>query len=205
MEKKIDPLLTKKISHDSKVVIIGNMSVGKTSFINQYVNNTFHSYNESTIGASFFSKVSKVDPTKEIENNLIKLNVWDTAGQERYYSLIPMYYRETKCVIIIYDVTDSFSFQKIKDKWVPDLYEHVDVNTLIVILGNKIDLEDKRKVTYDEGKKYADENNFMFNEISVKNNINVEETFQDIITYLVENDVSSKPLRSLNYDHPVIK
>ena len=91
-----------------KIVLLGDSSVGKSSIVNRYINHRFFEYNESTIGAAFF--------TKHIITNErdIMLDIWDTAGQERYNSLLPMYYRGAKAAIIVYDITDHKSFDKAK-------------------------------------------------------------------------------------------
>ena len=86
-----------------KVVLLGDTGVGKSSLVLRFVTNNFKPYSESTIGASFMSKMIMVDAKP------IKFQIWDTAGQEKYHSLAPMYYRGAAAAVIVYDITRSVS------------------------------------------------------------------------------------------------
>jgi len=156
-----------------KIVLLGDSSVGKSSIVNRYVNHRFFEYNESTIGAAFF--------TKHIihgDRNII-LDIWDTAGQERYNSLLPMYYRGAKAAIIVYDITCRLSFDKAK-QWMHDI-SNILTDAIILFVGNKSDLAEQKVITKEL---LSDINNYpnTFNiEVSAKNNHNIDLLFQHII------------------------
>merc|ERR1712078_275313 len=121
----------------------GDSGVGKSSIAQRYVTDTFRAHGESTIGASFMSKM--------IVNNgsPCKCQIWDTAGQEKYHSLAPMYYRGAAAAILVYDMTKRSSFEKLQ-KWVDELKERGNPNIVIALAGNKSDLASKRKVEPEE-------------------------------------------------------
>ena len=96
-----------------KVVIIGDVGVGKTSILTRYIFGKFSNEMASTLGASFKTKQVIVDE----QNNIVKLNIWDTAGQERYDALTKMYFKGAQAAVVVYDVTDEYSFEKAKH-WV---------------------------------------------------------------------------------------
>eukprot|EP01098_Paradermamoeba_levis_P007793 TRINITY_DN3243_c0_g1_i2.p2 TRINITY_DN3243_c0_g1~~TRINITY_DN3243_c0_g1_i2.p2 ORF type:complete len:103 (-),score=32.72 TRINITY_DN3243_c0_g1_i2:40-348(-) len=95
--------------NDVKVVLLGHTNVGKTSLALRFVENVFYEANVPTIGASFFSK------NIVMGNNKLKLQIWDTAGQEKFKTLVPMYYRDAKAAILVYDITNVFSFERVKE------------------------------------------------------------------------------------------
>ena len=165
-----------------KVVILGDSGVGKTSFTLRYTQNEYNKYQESTIGAAFSTKV--------IEDNgdFIKFEIWDTAGQERYESLAPMYYRGAKVAIVMFDITQQKTFVKAQ-KWISELYETTD-NIIIVLAGNKYDLDEQRNVSKTTVDYYSNQHNICYIETSAKNNHNIEETFK-IIASKVTRDADS--------------
>ena len=120
------------------------------------------------------------------ENKAYKYMIWDTAGQEKYHSLAPMYYRNTQIAIIVYDITQKHTFLTVK-KWIKELQQKGPPDVLIAIVGNKQDLEDRRKVSYNQVKAYADEINAFFIETSAKKNININELFINIGKTLPDN------------------
>ena len=109
----------------------------------------------------------------------IKLQIWDTAGQERFRSITKNYYKKANGIILIYDVTNKYSYKNIR-VWINQIKEEAVSNVIIYLVGNKIDMEEERKVKTEEGKKLADEYNCPFNETSAKEDININETFEDI-------------------------
>ena len=160
-------------AREVKIVLLGDAGVGKSSLVLRFVTNSFDKYSESTIGASFMSKLIMVD------GNPIKYQIWDTAGQEKYHSLAPMYYRGAAAAIIVYDITRAASFQTLKN-WVRELQQLGPENIVIAICGTKSDLEDKREVSTAEARAYADEIGALFLETSAKLNKNVQDLFVDI-------------------------
>ena len=151
-----------------KVVVIGDTAVGKTSISARFVKDEFHEFSESTIGAAFLTKTI----------NDTKFEIWDTAGQERYRSLTPMYYRGAGASLIVFDITDKNSFDNAKS-WIKEIQEKARENCIIILVGNKCDL-DNRVISYDIANQYAEDNGIFYIETSAKNNINIENVFEII-------------------------
>jgi Ras-related protein Rab-5C len=170
-----------------KVVLLGESAVGKSSLVLRFVKREFHEFQESTIGAAFLTQTLQIDDTT------VKFEIWDTAGQERYHSLAPMYYRGAQAALIVYDITSKDSFLKAQN-WVGELQRQASQNMVIALVGNKLDLANKRAVDYNEAKAYADNNNLLFMETSAKTAANVNEVFTAIATRLPknENDLASQ-------------
>ncbi|ERN17032.1 hypothetical protein AMTR_s00044p00012740, partial [Amborella trichopoda] len=158
---------------NAKLVLLGDMGAGKSSLVLRFVKGQFMEFQESTIGAAFFSQTLAVNETT------VKFEIWDTAGQERYHSLAPMYYRGAAAAIIVYDITNMDSFARAK-KWVQELQRQGNPSMVMALAGNKADLEEKRKVTPEEAKSYAEENGLFFMETSAKTAINVNDIFYEI-------------------------
>ncbi|XP_047327920.1 ras-related protein Rab5-like isoform X2 [Impatiens glandulifera] len=155
------------------------MGTGKTSLVLRFVKGQFYEYQESTIGAAFFTQVLSLNEAT------IKFDIWDTAGQERYYSLAPMYYRGAASAVVVYDITSMDSFERGK-KWVQELQRQTNPNLVIVFVANKADLESKRQVQLEVGEKYAKENGLIFFETSAKSAQNVNELFYEIAKKLAK-------------------
>ena len=149
----------------NKVVIIGDSNVGKTCIIERLIHNSFE-VTKPTIGACHYEK----------KINDINLDIWDTAGQERFRSMIPMYYKGTKSIIVVYDITDTVSFEGAK-KWINEVNQNVK-NASIILVGNKCDLEDNRKISREMSQLFAKENNYDYIETSAKENININALFE---------------------------
>ncbi len=149
-----------------KIIFTGDINVGKTSIINVLMGQKFNNEYEASIGVDFFSKTIKY------KGKIIKLQIWDSAGQEKFRSLIPNYIRSASLVFIVYDITNRKSFESLQ-LWI-DFVNNIE-NSNIVIIGNKIDLEDKREVPTEEGKKFSDEKNYEFFEVSAKDDKNLSD------------------------------
>ncbi len=147
-----------------KIIFIGDVSVGKTSIINVLTGYKFNDEYEASIGVDFFSKTIKY------KGKTIKLQIWDSAGQEKFRSLIPNYIRGSSLVFIVYDITNKKSFNNLQS-WI-DFVNNIE-NSNIVIIGNKMDLKNEAKVTYEEGKKFCDDKNLQFFEVSAKDGTNI--------------------------------
>jgi len=122
-----------------KVVLLGEGRVGKTSILLRYVRDEFAEKQQSTLQASYLDKRISVGTTNA------QMSVWDTAGQERFHALGPIYYRDADGALLVYDITDAESFNKVK-KWIKELRKIVGNDIVIVIAGNKVDLERNRQV-----------------------------------------------------------
>ena len=178
MKKEQSLVYTGRI-YQCKTVLLGESSVGKSSLVLHYVHNVFYDFQEPTIGAAFLCKTQKVN------RETVKFEIWDTAGQERYHSLTPMYYRNARAAIVVYDITNGSSFVRAQ-MWVRDLQHQARHDVIIALVGNKADLEDDRVIDYDEAEMYAREKNVLFLETSAKTGMNVDEIFSEIGQSLLE-------------------
>ncbi|CEP17941.1 hypothetical protein [Parasitella parasitica] len=172
-----------------KLVFLGEQSVGKTSLITRFMYDTFDNTYQATIGIDFLSK------TMYLEDRTVRLQLWDTAGQERFRSLIPSYIRDSSVAVVVYDITSRTSFQN-TSKWIEDVRAERGSEVIIVLVGNKTDLNDKRQVlivevTLEEGEKRASECNIMFIETSAKAGHNVKALFRRIAQALPGMDSES--------------
>lgn len=162
-----------KISKIPKVCLIGDSNVGKTSIINRFVKDSF-AETQPSIGACHNKKKVTTQNKDEIE-----VEIWDTAGQERFKSIVPMYYKGSKGIIIVYDITNNESFDGAR-KWVEDLKSHNNT-AILALIGNKVDLQESRKVSYETAKLYSVQNNLLYFEASAKLNHNINEAFMTLI------------------------
>ena len=156
-----------------KVLLLGNSNVGKSSLFLRFVDDIWNDTFVPTIGVDFKIKTFDLDDKK------IKMQIWDTAGQERFKNIIASYYRGAHGILLIYDVTDKESFKNLQN-WLIEIEKNANKNVLKVLIGNKTDLEDKRAVTYNEGKEFADTYGLKFIETSAKKNSNVNEAFETL-------------------------
>ena len=144
-----------------KLIFLGDQSVGKSCILNRFLNDTFIEDYQATIGLDFQSK------NVQIDNQDIHLLLYDTAGQEKFRSLIPMYTRDANIILLVYDITNKESFENLS-LWLKDLTNINFDEAIICIVANKIDLNEKRVVNLEEGEKFAEEHDFIFQEISAK-------------------------------------
>ena len=153
-----------------KLIFLGDQGTGKSSILNRFVEDKFDSNYQATIGLDFQSK------NVQIDGQDIHLLLYDTAGQEKFRSLIPMYTRDANIILLVYDITNKESFENLS-LWLKDL-TNININEVIVcIVGNKIDLTEKREVTNEEGQKFGEEHDFIFQEVSAKTGDGFSELF----------------------------
>ena len=164
-----------------KIVIIGDMSVGKTCVTYRYVEGTYSDVFANTIGLAYSYKEVEIDGKK------IGLQLWDTAGQERYRSLVKTYFRGTHGALVFYDITSRESFGRV-GYWMDSLSaEGVDFKSVILV-GNKVDLAEGRQVTAEEGRECARRFGVPFFETSAKDGTCVEDVFGLVVRKIVENN-----------------
>jgi small GTP-binding protein len=158
-----------------KVLIIGNSTVGKTSFLLRFCDGKFEPESLTTIGVDIKKKFIKRNDKN------IQLNICDTAGQEKFRAIAKNYYKNVDGIIIMYDISSEKSFQDIKN-WIDSITNNVDVSKIgLIIAGNKIDLTDKRQVNEDMRKSLEKKQNIKVIETSAKDNINVNEIFIELV------------------------
>ncbi|CAK8578798.1 unnamed protein product [Lathyrus sativus] len=160
-----------------KLVFLGDQSVGKTSIITRFMYDKFDTTYQATIGIDFLSK------TMYLEDRTVRLQLWDTAGQERFRSLIPSYIRDSSVAVIVYDVANRQSFLN-TNKWVEEVRQERGTDVIIVLVGNKTDLVEKRQVSIEEGDTKSKEFGIMFIETSAKAGFNIKPLFRKIASAL---------------------
>jgi small GTP-binding protein len=175
-----------------KVVLVGDMSVGKTNIIAKYLKNDFSEDYKTTIGVEFHSKIAKV------EGHVVKAQIWDTCGQERFKSITDSYYRGAKGAFVVYDITRKNTFESV-DSWISALRSAADKNLNIIIIGNKSDLEDQRQVETEQGEEKAQNNEAAFLETSAYSGDNIDKAFDNMITD-VYNKCKSEMLANVEID-----
>ena len=168
------------------LLILGGWNVGKSCFIYRYINEKFMPYTFNTIGFDCLRKIIKTPSGKNA-----KIFFYDTAGQERYSTIAFNLINNADGVIVMYDITDISTFQKIKS-WIESITERKGKNFPIVLVGNKCDLEAKREVSKEEGEKEAKNNGFLFFETSCKDNINIEKAIKAIVNIISEENYQIK-------------
>jgi len=153
-----------------KYIIIGDMGVGKSCLLHQFTENKFVPDSPHTIGVEFGTRIVEVMGKK------IKLQIWDTAGQERFRAVTRSYYRGAAGALLVYDITRRITYNHLTS-WLTDARNLTNPNTVIMLIGNKKDLDAQRDVTYEEAAAFAKENGLIFIESSAKTGENVEEAF----------------------------
>ncbi len=154
-----------------KLIIIGDQGVGKSCLAIKASRNYFEDFYSPTVGFEFLSFNVKV------EDKIVKLQIWDTCGQEVYRSLISSFFRSASLAIIVYSIDSEESFNNI-EKWLNDIKTQSNPDIKIFLVGNKADLEDKRKISHEEGEKLSNDHKFSyFMETSAKTGFNVQNVF----------------------------
>ena len=175
-----------------KCVLVGDSAVGKSSVAHRYISNDFYEFQEPTIGAAFMAKKLNIDDRE------VRLEIWDTAGQERYRSLAPMYYRNASVAIVVYDITKASSFEGAKS-WIKEISKRAKSNCMIVLLGNKSDLENERKIDENEVNTYIENRDILHFKTSAKTGLNIKRIFSETINKLLkENKVGFIKQKNLN-------
>ena len=153
-----------------KITFLGDQSVGKTSIMNRFLNDTFVEEYQATIGLDFQSK------TVDINETNINFLLYDIAGKEKFRNLIPIYARDTNIYVFIYEITNKESFVHIEN-WLEEITIVNKLDCILVLIGNKKDLENNRAVTLKEGEDFAKEKGFIFSEVSSKTGEGINDLF----------------------------
>jgi len=153
-----------------KYIIIGDTGVGKSCLLLQFTDKRFQPVHDLTIGVEFGARMITIDGKQ------IKLQIWDTAGQEAFRSITRSYYRGAAGALLVYDITRRETFSHLTT-WLEDARQHSNSNMVIMLIGNKSDLDLKREVKKEEGEAFAREHGLIFMETSAKTSANVEEAF----------------------------
>ena len=159
----------------AKVILIGDSSVGKTNIMSKYLKNQFNENSKATVGVEFGSKLFKLN------GHNIKAQIWDKAGQEKYKAITGAYYKGSKGAFVVYDITRKETFESV-DKWINDLKSSGDPKLIIIIIGNKCDLEEKREILKEQGEEKAKSFGCAFLETSALSGDNIDKGFEMMIS-----------------------
>lgn len=147
--------------------------MGKSCLLLQFTDRRFTPVHDLTIGVEFGARIVTVGEKPKVN---VKLQIWDTAGQEAFRSITRSYYRGAAGALLVYDITRRETFEHILS-WLEDAREHSNSDMVIILVGNKCDLEHRREVPQDTAREFAHKHGLLFLETSAKNNTNVEEAF----------------------------
>ncbi|TRY75516.1 hypothetical protein TCAL_11204 [Tigriopus californicus] len=163
-----------------KLLIIGESGVGKSSLLLRFTDDAFDPEQAATIGVDFKVKTITINQDK------IKLAIWDTAGQERFRTLTPSYYRGGQGAILVYDVTNRDTFDRV-DNWLTELETYSTNHDIVkMLVGNKCDMDETRAVSKDEGIKLARKHQMMFIESSAKTKEGVQCAFEELVEKIIQ-------------------
>ena len=175
MTERVESISEDYYDEKIKLMIIGETRTGKTSLISRYCKGDYsESPYLSTIGIDFQIKNLTINSKK------IRLQIWDTAGQERFRNIAKNYYQSSDGFIIVYDITNSESFQTL-DYWIEEIKSNSHEFTKMIMVGNKCDLEEERQVKKEEGKDYAKKEKIKFYEVSAKEGTNINTAFDTLV------------------------
>ncbi|XP_044041487.1 EF-hand calcium-binding domain-containing protein 4B isoform X1 [Siniperca chuatsi] len=164
-----------------KVVLVGNSSVGKTSLLRSFCEGRFHPSTTATVGIDYSVK------TLTLDNMQVAMQLWDTAGQERYRSITKQFFRKADGVVVMYDVTVEESFKAVQP-WLTNVQDAAGEGIPVLLLGNKMDMDGDREVSFKEAEQLAYENKVMFFEVSAYTAKNVTESLTHLARVLMEQE-----------------
>ena len=176
-----------------KIILVGESSVGKTSIIGRFIDNKINNEYKTTISVGNKKKTYRID-----NDNIAELNIWDTAGEEKFRTITKQFYKDAQGALLIYDITQKETFNKI-DSWLEELVDAAPSDIIIFLIGNKIDMDQKREVEYNDGKNFAEKNNISFYEVSAKNGNNIGSTF-DILSNKIFQNMKEEENNENKYD-----
>lgn len=171
-----------------KVVLIGESGVGKSNLLSRFTKNEFNHDSRTTIGVEFSTR------TVQLDNFTIKAQIWDTAGLERYRAITSAYYRGAVGALLVYDISKHLTYES-AERWLKELYDHADPHIVVMLVGNKADLESARTVPKEEAQSFAEHNRLLFMETSALDSTNVEVAFHQVLTAIHEKVASRQVTR----------
>jgi Ras-related protein Rab-8A len=171
--------MTSETDMTFKILTIGESGVGKTCIAQRFVKDKFNKNHLATIGVDYFDK------KLHINNKDVRLKIWDTAGQERFKTLTAQYYKGADGILLVYDVTDDESYEKIRD-WMAQIRLNTQKDDIgLVLLGNKCDLH-PRKVTKEMGDKLGEELKIKYFETSALSGQGINESFEELTRIIMK-------------------
>ena len=170
-----------------KFIVVGEANVGKTAMCERLTRNYFSPEAVTTVGVEFSSLI-----VETAESAHVKCQLWDTAGCERFRAITKNYYRGVTGVILMFDVSRRVTFNELS-KWKREITENTDNAPFVILIGSKTDKV--RLVSEDEGKEFAERNNYLYDEISSKDNKNVRDSFRKLIDTIMADEDRLENLR----------
>lgn len=165
-----------------KLLLIGDSSVGKSSLLLRFCDNTFQEGTVNLTSVDFKTKNLTID------GKAIQLQVWDTAGQERFRTITSSFYRGAHGIIVVYDISDQATFNNVK-LWMQEIQRYASAGVCRMLVGNKVDLSDRRVVEYNTAKEYADGLSIPFSETSSKTGQEVDKVFEKVSLEIMRQQV----------------
>ena len=203
--------ITYKIKLAFRIVLIGNSTVGKSTFINFYARGTYDQATVPTIGVEFIVKHLVYKDVKNDCDINYKIHFWDTAGQERFRAITKSYYRQANMIFLMFDLTNRASFDSIS-YWVDDIQKSVGENSIgIMIVGTKLDLEANRIVDHNDVQSFISYqksrgvNIVDYIEISTQNSVNLDTLLDKASNHLIEMAIAeTKNKKSMNKEFEIV-
>uniref|UniRef100_A0AC35U5V8 Rab family GTPase n=1 Tax=Rhabditophanes sp. KR3021 TaxID=114890 RepID=A0AC35U5V8_9BILA len=161
-----------------KIVVVGDHNCGKSCILLRFAENKFRNDHISTLGVDFKLKTIKLG------KDTVRLELWDTAGMERYRTIYNSYYHSAHGIMCVFDLTDEKSFENIEKYWLNQIKINAPSNAVLVLVGNKADLEDERKVDFNRAENFAKKTGISLYEVSAKTGINCDDAFVDLATLM---------------------
>lgn len=165
-----------------KLLLIGDSAVGKSSLLLKFCDNTFQDGTVNLTSVDFKTKNITID------GKPIQLQVWDTAGQERFRTITSSFYRGAHGIIVVYDISDQASFNNVK-LWLQEIARYASQGVCRMLVGNKVDLSDRRVIDTNTAKEYADTQSIPFMETSSKEGTNVDQVFERMAQEVMRSQV----------------
>jgi small GTP-binding protein len=162
-----------------KVVLVGDSGVGKSNLLTRFTRNEFMIDSKSTIGVEFATKNVSID------GKILKAQIWDTAGQERFRAITSAYYKGAVGALIVYDISRQVTFENV-DVWLKELREHSQPDIVVMLVGNKSDQRNRRKVSTEDALALAEKNGLAFLETSALDGTGVDDAFRNILSEIYQ-------------------
>jgi small GTP-binding protein len=179
-------MIGRKFDFSLKVVVIGESGVGKTCLLIRFVRDTFDEDTQSTLGIEFLSKIIQT------ETRRIQLQLWDTAGQELFRTVTRGYYRGSAGALVLFDLSNRDSFDNV-ERWLQDVKSVAKDDVVLILIGNKSDLEEKRQVSKEEATDFAQQHGMHYFEASAKTGANVSEAVNTCVALIEKNLKNTGP------------
>ena len=170
-----------------KVVLIGESGVGKTCIIAQFINKTFDPNVVSSLTSQYIRKNIELPEGKNV-----LMDIWDTAGQEKHRALAKIFYKNSKAVLLVYDITNKKSFEEIKNYWYEQVKESSDKDTILALVGNKNDLINKKDVSEEDAEEFAKSIGAIFALTTATNYNSINALFESIAKKILESTNDKK-------------